>query len=381
MILKIPPGSRRSVIEATIGSLLATATFQNAYAMSPRAYEIPDRLDGECSQERAIPLRINARLRRIIQDFGFDPLYASYLMHFVFSSLALYVKSKPNSFADDELVAFSEVAVRNALRHFSDLPHSCVSLKLPGTNLTAEMASILSSIDTMVPHPAFLSSPMHKQATAPTFPSWQTIENRPALRPDWGERPVLPDPLHIEFDDPPPLFSERFDVALDEVRECNENPTPSSRNTALFWNDAIGSTTPIGHWNAIACAILADKRVGIERAIWFFDVLNKIMYVCGIYCWKCKFQYLYPRPIQFFRLKKTIIKTPNFPSYPSGHSCFSAGAAHFIGSQFAELAASAKEMALDASESRILGGVHFRFDCEAGVSLGDGIAKQLVGAL
>jgi hypothetical protein len=358
---------------AAIGSQFATA--------APRSvYEIADDLAGECSDNSPMALRINARLRRIIQDFGFDPLYASYLMHFVFSSLVAYTGTKAKSFSSHELAVLSEAAIRLALRHFSDFPHSCIPPLAPETEVTAYSSSVLSSVEAIVPHPAFMSSSSYKKPTARYSPTWGSIENRPPLRPDWGERPVLLPSLQVDFEDPPSPFSPEFNAALAEVRECNESPTSLGRDLALFWNDSIGSTTPIGHWNAICCAILADQHVVTDQAITILGALNRVMYVSGIYCWKCKFQHCYPRPIQFFRLKRTVIKTPNFPSYPSGHSCFSAAAAHLIGSRFTGLANSLDEMALAASESRILGGVHFRFDCEAGLKMGRSIAKQMDSA-
>ena len=44
-------------------------------------------------------------------------------------------------------------------------------------------------------------------------------------------------------------------------------------------------------------------------------------------CWDAKFTYFNPRPSQLDPSIKTVIGLPNFPSYTSGHSTFSAAAA------------------------------------------------------
>ena len=75
---------------------------------------------------------------------------------------------------------------------------------------------------------------------------------------------------------------------------------------------------------------------------------------------------------------KVILGTPNFPSYTSGHSTFSAAAAdvlsHFFPSETPRFNAYAKE----ASESRSYGGIHYRFDIEAGLDTGKKVATYVL---
>jgi len=55
-------------------------------------------------------------------------------------------------------------------------------------------------------------------------------------------------------------------------------------------------------------------------------LMNTASMDAGICCWKAKYDYWYPRPIQADPTIKTAFPTPNFPSYTSGHSDFSAAA-------------------------------------------------------
>ena len=72
------------------------------------------------------------------------------------------------------------------------------------------------------------------------------------------------------------------------------------------------------------------------------------------------------------------IGTPNFPSYTSGHSTFSGAAAAVLGYIFPQNKAQVDAMALEASNSRIYGGIHYRFDCEVGLKCGTAIGSFAV---
>jgi hypothetical protein len=58
--------------------------------------------------------------------------------------------------------------------------------------------------------------------------------------------------------------------------------------------------------------------------------MNMAIVDAGISCWDAKYYYHYPRPIQVIPGFKTILGTPNFPAYTSGHSTFSAAAAEVL---------------------------------------------------
>jgi membrane-associated phospholipid phosphatase len=72
----------------------------------------------------------------------------------------------------------------------------------------------------------------------------------------------------------------------------------------------------------------------------------------GISCWDAKYYYHYPRPIQAIPGFKTILGTPNFPAYTSGHSTFSAAGAEVLSYIFPEEAQQCQTWAREAAESR-----------------------------
>lgn len=71
---------------------------------------------------------------------------------------------------------------------------------------------------------------------------------------------------------------------------------------------------------------------------------------------------------------KTQIGMPNFPSYTSDHSTFSAAAAAILSYLFPAGVTSFAAMRDEAGISRLYGGIHYRSDIEAGKLHGASIA-------
>jgi membrane-associated phospholipid phosphatase len=106
-----------------------------------------------------------------------------------------------------------------------------------------------------------------------------------------------------------------------------------------------------------------------------FAYLNMAVMDAGISCWDAKYYYHYPRPIQAIPGFKTILGTPNFPSYTSGHSTFSAAAADVLSYIFPADAATFQAWAQEAGDSRIYAGIHYRFDATEGIAQGKAVAQ------
>jgi membrane-associated phospholipid phosphatase len=97
-----------------------------------------------------------------------------------------------------------------------------------------------------------------------------------------------------------------------------------------------------------------------------------------IACWDAKFHYWLERPITADTTLRTAFSTPPFPSYPSGHSTQSAAAAEVFAYLFPDMAPYYHAKAAEASRSRVLAGIHYRFDIEAGESLGAKVGQAVV---
>ena len=69
---------------------------------------------------------------------------------------------------------------------------------------------------------------------------------------------------------------------------------------------------------------------------------------------------------------------PNHPSYPSGHSCASAAAGGVLSHFFPERAANLDAQVAEAGESRIIAGIHYRFDVVAGQEIPREVGEDAV---
>jgi membrane-associated phospholipid phosphatase len=75
---------------------------------------------------------------------------------------------------------------------------------------------------------------------------------------------------------------------------------------------------------------------------------------------------------------KTLTGLPNFPSYISGHSTFSAAAATILGHIIPERADAYNAMAQEAALSRLYAGIHYRSDCDTGLVTGSKVGAYAV---
>ena len=69
---------------------------------------------------------------------------------------------------------------------------------------------------------------------------------------------------------------------------------------------------------------------------------------------------------------------PNFPSYPSNHSTFSATRSEILAYLFPENADFIRAVGKEAGDSRIWAGIHYPMDNEAGVNLGHSVAQVFI---
>lgn len=248
-----------------------------------------------------------------------------------------------------------------------------------------------------------------------TFPDYL-----PPLLPQWPN--VKPFALEhgdsLRPEPPPSITSVEYQTAVDEVMRMggfhSSERTAEQTEIALFWADGGGTATPPGHWNSIATDVTIEQSTDLLETARTFALLNIAMADAGIASWDAKYHYGVWRPIDAIRQADQdgsletqgdptwipLLKTPPFPSYTSGHSTFSGAASavltHLFGSHVTFYSQSdghgaAEQRPLDpsqivtrhftsfsqaaeeAAQSRIFGGIHFRFDDLAGRNLGEQI--------
>jgi membrane-associated phospholipid phosphatase len=73
-----------------------------------------------------------------------------------------------------------------------------------------------------------------------------------------------------------------------------------------------------------------------------------------------------------------LFPTPNHPSYPAAHGCFSTAQAVILGHLFPRDAAAPAMLAEEAGESRVWAGIHYRSDIVSGAALGRAVAEKVI---
>lgn len=213
---------------------------------------------------------------------------------------------------------------------------------------------------------------------------WISLESpkRPPMLPLFGNvKPLLFDAASIATlrpGPPPSANSSEMRKELDEILDYTSNPTKERLKIVNFWADGVSTYTPVGHWNAIASDDFEKLQLSELRWARNFALLNASMMDAAIICWNTKFFYFNARPCQLDPRIKTLTGVPNFPAYISGHSTFSAAAATLLGYLVPQRATDYTAMALEASNSRMYGGIHYRADCEQGLKTGGRIGDLAI---
>jgi hypothetical protein len=214
--------------------------------------------------------------------------------------------------------------------------------------------------------------------------AWKSLEApaRPPMLPNFGQvqawMMTRTDIVNERPPAPPSTSSEQMRQELAEVKQVARDLTREQLAIAYFWSDGAGTYTPPGHWNDVATEFVRDSRFSEVRAARVFALLNMAMHDAAVGCWDAKFAYFNPRPSQLDPSIKTVVGLPNFPSYTSGHSTFSASAAAVLSYLFPTGAASFDAMRDEAAVSRLYGGIHYLADIEEGKSHGSRIGGYTV---
>ncbi len=215
--------------------------------------------------------------------------------------------------------------------------------------------------------------------------AWKSLESpaRPPMLSNFGQvQAWMMTPTDVANERPPAppsTSSEQMRQELAKVKQTFRDLTRDQLAIAYKWSDGAGTYTPPGHWNDIAAEYVRDARFSDVRAARAFALLNMAMHDAAVGCWEAKFHYFNPRPSQLDPSIKTVLGLPNFPSYTSGHSTFSAAAAAVLSYLFPSGVASFDAMKDEAAISRLYGGIHYRSDIEAGKAHGAHIGGYTVG--
>ncbi|MDO1448710.1 vanadium-dependent haloperoxidase [Rhodocytophaga aerolata] len=238
-----------------------------------------------------------------------------------------------------------------------------------------------------------------------TEPYWNTIM---PLALDSAAHCRPPKPLEYKTDAQSPFYQE-FKLVYD----IGKNITEEQREIARFWDDnpfvshhtghatfATKKMTPGGHWMAIASLAARQTNADVIKSAQTYALTATALFDGFISCWEEKYRSQYIRPITVIHQQldehwEPLLQTPPFPEYSSGHGVISSSAATALtflyGENFAftdttELEygmgqrsfTSFNQAAIEASLSRLYGGIHYKFTCLASAEQGKKVGQQLL---
>ncbi len=182
---------------------------------------------------------------------------------------------------------------------------------------------------------------------------------------------------------PPPAFgSAALNAALAEIRQISDTRTADQTRVAAYWALNAGTPTASGFWIQVATDGINQHGLSEREATHLYGLLSATMYDAVIGCWDAKQTYWVIRPWQADPAitTTTAVGKPNHPSYPSGHSCVSSSGAEVLSAFFPEDRDRLHAMVVEAGLSRMYGGIHYRFDIDAGQTLGRNVAQFTIAA-
>ncbi|MBP6398180.1 MAG: vanadium-dependent haloperoxidase [Saprospiraceae bacterium] len=257
-------------------------------------------------------------------------------------------------------------------------------------------------------HQAYLHN-FDKEYIPPAGPGkWQPDDEHPmpALLPHWGRvRTFVADSTKYSITQLPPYTTDHSSVYYSQALELFTISAPLSYENkwiAEFWSDDVrGLTfTPSGRWISILNQYLVQNATDKEKAVEAYFKTGIAMSDALVACWNAKYKFNLERPESYIRKNihddwRSFHHSPNFPSYPSGHSALGGACSSVLINMFGdhidftdfshkdriEFLGNPREydsfsaMAEESAYSRIPLGVHYRMDCQEGLRLGSEIGK------
>lgn len=176
---------------------------------------------------------------------------------------------------------------------------------------------------------------------------------------------------------PPPEFgSPDYLAALAEVRFYSDNRTHEEDSLAKFWASPGGYTNSAQSYsNQVATMEITEFHLDEVHAAHVLAVMNMAAMDAFIASHDAKYTYWMIRPPQADPGIVPDIPLPNHPSYPSNHASVTGCSMAVLAALFPSDADYLNGLADQAGISRIYAGIHYRFDMDAGLTLGRTVAR------
>jgi len=170
-----------------------------------------------------------------------------------------------------------------------------------------------------------------------------------------------------------PAAPPDFENDMKELK--NSKKTFRSASLAYFWANNGPEL-----WNDLASQKMFEYHIAEDApaAARIYTVLNTAFHEATIAIMDAKYAYWGIRPNQYDTTYKSLIPTPPFPGYPSGHAAGAGTNAAVMEYFFPADAKQFWQLAQDCADSRFYAGIHFRTDNETGLKMGRELGEYIV---
>ena len=149
-----------------------------------------------------------------------------------------------------------------------------------------------------------------------------------------------------------------------------------SASLAYYW----AAHTGFDIWTELANQKIFEYRLdkNTPACVNIYTLLHVAIHDASIAIMDAKYAYWGIRPFQYDTTYHSLISTPPFPGYPSGHATASSVASTVLQYLFPADAALFQKMAQECADSRAYAGIHFRTDNETGLEFGKKIGSYVI---
>ncbi len=178
---------------------------------------------------------------------------------------------------------------------------------------------------------------------------------------------------------PPPAYdSKEFKDQLDITVQRLKDASAKEKLATVSWAGGPGTNTMPGHMLEFGTEYLLGKKIAFTQFLLVRSVLAGAVADAETAAFDSKYAYQVKRPFIMDSTLKSIMPTPNHPSYPSGHSTLSAAGTSVLIHFFPEDRELLEAVAEEAGMSRVWGGIHYMMDHETGRTLGKGVGEEAI---
>jgi hypothetical protein len=161
---------------------------------------------------------------------------------------------------------------------------------------------------------------------------------------------------------------------LQQLHSLVRQRDPATLERIRYWD----FWSPPYRWNEMLVDITVAHRVPGGAALRAFALLNVAIDDALTVAWDSKNTHNRQRPSDLDVTLPVAVAVPRSPSYPCEHSVAAGAAAAIIAHVYPQEAQRVAAAAEEASRSRVLAGVAFPSDAQAGLELGRKVAEQAI---